>query len=100
MSLLAPALQTSRLASDLRFVFENAHEVKSKAKSLMRKNRNKFTHKKMTELLDQILEKYTKDLPSQVQLKLPKLKKVGESGGLPKIKLPKLKKVTTEGASV
>jgi len=29
----------------------------------------------MTEKLDVIIEKYTKDLPSQVSIKLPKLKK-------------------------
>ena len=34
-------------------------------------------------------------IPSQVQLQLPKLKKVGKSTP-PKIKLPKLKKVTSE----
>jgi hypothetical protein len=45
----------------------------------------------MTEKLDEIMEKHTSSLPSQVQLKLPKLKKVGESEP-PKIKLPKLKK--------
>ena len=43
----------------------------------------------------QNLEKHTSNLPSQVQLKLPKLKKVSDNKKeLPKIKLPKLKKVT------
>ena len=84
------------------FIFENEHEVKNKAKSLMNINRDKFTHKKMTELLNNIVDKYTDSIPSQVSLNLPKLKKVGSSENkeLPKIKLPKLKQVTTEGASV
>ena len=68
----------------------------------MNVNREKFTHKKMTELLNSVVDKYTGDIPSQVSLNLPKLKKVGSSENkeLSKIKLPKLKKVTTEGATV
>ena len=80
------------------YVFENEYEVKTKAKSLMSINRDKFTHTKMTELLNEIVDKYTQSLPSEVGLKLPKLKKVGgNKSEPPKIKLPKLKKVT-EGA--
>ena len=46
-------------------------------------------------------KKYLKNIPQQVGLKLPKLKKVGEGKSeLPKLNLPKLKKVKTEGASV
>ena len=87
----------------LTFVFENEYEVKNKAKSLMDINRNKFTHKKMTELLNNIVDKYTESIPSQVNLNLPKLKKVesSENKELSKIKLPKLKKVTEQtGAPV
>ena len=52
----------------------------------------------MTELLNKVIDKYTQNLPSQVGLKLPKLKKVNNKSEPPKIKLPKLKKVTnTEG---
>ena len=58
-------------------------------------NRGKFTLKKMTEKLDEIMEKHLKDVPQQVGLQLPKLKKVGKSEP-PKIKLPKLKKVGKE----
>ena len=49
----------------------------------------------MTSQFDKILEKYLpkfKDAPQQVDLKLPKLKKVGDES-LKTIKLPKLKKV-------
>ena len=55
----------------------------------------------MTELLNNVVDKYTEGIPSQVNLNLPKLKKVknSENKELPKIKLPKLKKVTEqEGA--
>ena len=67
--------------------------IKNKAKRLMYESKDKFTLTNMTQQLDEILEKHTSSLPSQVQLKLPKLKKVGSSEP-PKIKLPKLKKVT------
>ena len=51
----------------------------------------------MTEKLDEIMENHMKDVPQQVGLQLPKLKKAGESKSeLPKIKLPKLKKLTEE----
>jgi hypothetical protein len=52
----------------------------------------------MTKELDNIMDKHLKDIPQQVGLQLPKLKKVGDNKSeQPKIKLPKLKKVT-EGA--
>tara|TARA_Y100001963_G_scaffold45257_1_gene63808 strand:+ start:603 stop:1973 length:1371 start_codon:yes stop_codon:yes gene_type:complete len=81
------------------YIFENEYEVKNKAKSLMDINRDKFTHSKMTELLNKIVDNYTKDVPTQVGLQLPKLKRVNDEG-TPKIKLPKLKRVTSQGASV
>ena len=77
----------------------NIHQAKNKAKTLMRDNREKFTHKKMTELLNKIVDKYSKNIPTQVGLNLPKLKKIKNNKS--QIKLPKLKKVTnSEGASV
>ena len=45
---------------------------------------------------NEIVDNNTKSLSSQVQLKLPKLKKVGNKIEQPKIKLPKLKKVTEQ----
>ena len=79
----------------LNYAFQNVYEMKNKGKSLMNINRDKFTLNKMSEKLDEIMKQHTKDLPSQVQLKLPKLKKVNKSEP-PKIKLPKLKKVTED----
>jgi glycosyltransferase involved in cell wall biosynthesis len=85
-----------RAGKALLYCFENEYEVKNKGKSLMGINRKKFTHKKMVELLNRTVDKYTKDMPSQVEFKLPKLKKVGgkKNPEPPKLKLPKLKKVT------
>ncbi len=76
----------------LKHVYENRNEVKEKAKKMMRKNRKKYTLDKMTELLNEIIDKYTKHLSTAVQLNLPKLKKV-EKKESQKIKLPKLKKI-------
>ena len=61
----------------------------------MNTNRKKFSLDKMAEKLDKIILDKMANNPSQVQLKLPKLKKVGNSQ-LPKIKLPKLKKITED----
>jgi len=76
----------------LNYSFVNKEEIKRKASILMDENKEKFTLNKMTEKLDEIMEKYLKDIPQQVSLNLPKLKKVNKE--TPKVKLPKLKKVT------
>ena len=84
----------------LSYVFDNYNEVKNKATSLMTINRKTFTYRKMEELLNKIVDKYTANIPSQVSLKLPKLKEVNKSGvKSPALKLPKLKKTNTEGVS-
>ena len=92
----------SQARNALNYSFENEYEIKNKAKSLMDTNRENFTLNKMAKLLNEILDKYTKDIPSQVQLQLPKLKKKGiDKKQLPKLNLPKLKKISKqEGASV
>jgi|TARA_Y100000310_G_scaffold220262_1_gene221731 glycosyltransferase involved in cell wall biosynthesis len=79
----------------LNYAFDNSYDIKRKAKSLMRINREKYKLSDMIEKLDKVMEQYTSQLSTQVGLKLPKLKKVDKSE-LPKIKLPKLKKVTEE----
>jgi len=75
------------------YCVENEYEIKNKGKSLMNINREKFTHTKMTELLNKVVDKYIKDVPSQVGLNLPKLKKVDKDKNQSRIKLPKLKKI-------
>ena len=75
----------------LNYCFQNYDDVKKKALNLMKVNRDKFTLDKMTEKLDEIITPYIDKIPSQVGIKLPKLKKVKDSN-TPKIKLPKLKK--------
>ena len=83
----------------MEFSFENQNKINKRAKSLMDKNRSKFTLSKMSESLNSIMEKYTNNLTSQVKLNLPKLKKAAsDKKELPKIKLPKLKKVGQEAS--
>jgi len=79
----------------MNYCFQNYDDVKKKALNLMKINRDKFTLDKMTEKLGEIIIPYIDKVPTQVQLQLPKLKKVGDTKP-PKIKLPKLKKVTSE----
>ena len=63
----------------------------------MKTNIDKFTLDKMTQKLDDIVTPYIDKVPTQVGLKLPKLKKVeSNKSEIPKLKLPKLKKLTTE----
>ena len=56
--------------------FANNDKYKKQALDLGKENRDKFTLDKMTEQLDIIMEKYTKDMPTEVNLNLPKLKRV------------------------
>ncbi len=79
----------------MNYCFEHYDDVKKKALNLMKVNRDKFTLNKMTEKFDEILSPQIDKVPTQVGLKLPKLKKAGEVNK-PTIKLPKLKKVTDE----
>jgi glycosyltransferase involved in cell wall biosynthesis len=85
----------------LNHAFKNHSETKDKAVELMKENREKFTLSKMVQKLDEIMENYLKDTPQQVNLNLPKLKKVSKaSSEPPEVKLPKLKKITKEEVSV
>ena len=77
--------------NSLNHSIQNYDTFKKKGKALMKKNRDKFTLKEMTNGLDKIVSKYLKNVPQQVSLNLPKLKKVSKEEN--KIKLPKLKKV-------
>ena len=76
-------------------IYKNYRRYTLNAKKMAIYNKSKYSLKSMTSQFDKILEKYLpkfKDAPQQVDLKLPKLKKVGDES--PKtIKLPKLKKV-------
>ncbi len=77
-------------SSILKDVFKKYKKYKLPAKKLAMYNQSKFSLKAMQDKLEKILEENIPDIPKQVKLKLPKLKKTTKA---PKIKLPKLKKV-------
>ena len=76
----------------MKELYKNYRKYKLGAKKLATYNKAKFSLNEMTRLFGKILDKYVPEFPKEVQLNLPKLKKVGSSE-TPKIKLPKLKKV-------
>ena len=81
----------------LRFFKKNHKKLKHQAKILGMNNRGKHSLDAMKNEFSKILDNLLEQIPKNVSLKLPKLKKKTESK-LPmksaKIKLPKLKKVT------
>jgi len=80
----------------LKEVFDNYSKYVVKGKKLAIKNQTKFSLDAMTKKFEEILDKHLpkfEEQPQKVDLKLPKLKKVGSVSELPKIQLPKLKKV-------
>ena len=81
----------------LKEVYKNysKYTLKGKKQSIM--NRTKFSLDAMTIKFEEILNKHLpkfEEQPQQVNLKLPKLKKVGETKEPSELKLPKLKKVS------
>ena len=89
------SVDTGQVGSYLKHMFENYKDYKEKAKRQGYQSRNNFSFDKMKEKIDEILSKKVPNIPKQVSLTLPKLKKIGENPKteLPKLKLPKLKKV-------
>ena len=80
------------VSSVMKDVFLNYKKYTLNAKKLGTVNKSKFSLKAMTRELGKILDKYVPEFPKEVELKLPKLKKVGDTTPS-KITLPKLKKV-------
>jgi hypothetical protein len=79
----------------LKDVYDNYSKYTVKAKKLAIVNQTKFSLDAMTKKFEEILDKYLpkfEEQPQQVNLKLPKLKKVG-SVKSSKVELPKLKKI-------
>jgi len=72
-------------------VFKNYNKYLVKSKQLQLYTKNTFNLEKMKYKLDDIVSKILSDVPKEVGLKLPKLKKTGDTN-IPKVNLPKLKK--------
>ena len=80
----------------LRTFYKKHKLIDRKAKRLGKNNRRKYSLNEMAKKFNKILDDVLVSIPSPVNLKLPKLKKVGseKSKSQTTIKLPKLKKVT------
>jgi len=76
----------------MKDMFSSYKKYTLNAKKLGMVNKSKFSLDAMTRELGKILDKYVPEFPKEVELKLPKLKKVGDAAPS-KITLPKLKKV-------
>jgi glycosyltransferase involved in cell wall biosynthesis len=88
------SVDTGQVGYYLKDIFANYKPYLSLAKRQGYHSRTNFSFEKMKEKLGKVLDEKTSGIPTQVALKLPKLKKVGENKTeLPKLKLPKLKKV-------
>ena len=80
------------VSSLMKDLYGNYRKYSLNAKKLGILNRSKFSLNAMTKKLGIILDKYVPEFPKEVELKLPKLKKVKTNKPL-KVKLPKLKKI-------
>jgi hypothetical protein len=69
-------VNNGEVGTALKHVCENYKEYKIKAKRQGYQNRNNFSYEKMKELVESILDKHIPDFPKQVELQLPKLKKI------------------------
>lgn len=78
-------------AKVLQDVVQNYKQYLSKSRKQTQYVKDNFSLDKMSSRLVEIVDKGIKDVPQQMSLKLPNLKKVNSD--TPKIKLPKLKKV-------
>ena len=79
------------LASQIiRDVHKNYTKYAVKGKKLMLLNRRMFTHDKMREKLEQIVDQQLSSLPKQVDIKLPNMKKENKKE---EKSLPKLRKI-------
>ena len=74
-------------------IFQNYKDWKVKAKRQGYHARTNFSFSKMKEILGNILDENIPEIAQQVQLKLPKLKKINKGDEKPKLKLPQLKKI-------
>jgi len=84
----------SEASGVMKEVHKNYKKYTLNAKKLGTVNKSKFSLNAMTKKLSKILDEHIPEFPEEVELKLPKLKKVNASSGPPpKLKLPKLKKV-------
>jgi len=87
------SVNTGNVGHYLKDVFENYKKYTEKGKRQGYQSRTNFSFDAMKVLLGKILDNKIPEFPKQIQLTLPKLKKIGGENKpleLPKLKLPKL----------
>ena len=87
-------VDTMQLGRSLKDIYKRYKSFKDNAKRQGYYCKTNFSHEKMKEKLDEIFTSKI-SVPQQIQLQLPKLKKLGDNGKtkLPKLGFPKLKKI-------
>jgi len=90
----------SYASKTLMDIWKNFKNYKSRALKQGSQNRLKFTLDNMKKEFTDMVNKYIPEFPKQVDLKLPKLKKVDKTTEPQKLKLPKLKKETSDESRV
>ena len=85
-------------AQIMKHVVDNYKDYVEKARKGVKYLKDNFSIEAMDKALDNIMTKYESQMPQQVKLQLPKLKKIelpqnNQANELPKIQLPKLQKI-------
>ena len=80
-------------SSVLSEIHNNYSKYQVKGKQLQQYTRKQFSYEAMKKKLESIIDPIVESVPKQVELKLPKLQKVGDDKKSNELKLPKLKKV-------
>jgi glycosyltransferase involved in cell wall biosynthesis len=87
-------VDTGQVGYYFKDIFSNYKKYKDLAKRQGFRSKSNFSFEAMKEKMDKVLTERLPKFPKQIELKLPKLKKVEENKPeLPKLQLPKLKKV-------
>ncbi len=87
-------VDTGQVGYYFKDIFSNYKKYKYLAKRQGFRSKSNFSFEAMKEKMDKVLTERLPEFPKQIELKLPKLKKVEENKPeLPKLQLPKLKKV-------
>ena len=76
MEQIRASMHDNQVGHALTEVFDKYKTYQEKAKRLAFKNKQEFSFDKMTEKLDELLKQYVPEFPKQVEIKLPKLKKI------------------------
>ncbi len=75
------SVDQGQMGARIKDVFENYNNYVDGAKRQTYKNKNEFSWVKMKEKIDEIFTENIPEFPKEVQLQLPKLKKLEKTNG-------------------